>query len=119
MFFIDKNTFSWFNFIMVKFVEESNFKKNYQNLILPYINKRRSNGYFNSKNATKLFYSFFKADKERGAVILLHGYTESIEKYLELIYYFLNSSSNQFKNFNCKIFSFININIVYNDFTVF
>ena len=89
LFFIDKNTFSWFNFIMVKFVEESNFKKNYQNLILPYINKRRSNGYFNSENATKLFYSFFKADKERGAVILLHGYTESIEKYLELIYYFL------------------------------
>ena len=74
---------------MVKFVSESDFIKSYNNLIIPYITKRRTDGTFCGFNQAEIFYSIFKADKERGKVILLHGYTEGIEKYRELIYYFL------------------------------
>lgn len=74
---------------MIKFVKESDFVKSYENLILPYVNKRRTNGTFTGCNNLKLYYSLFEADKKRGSVVLVHGYTEGIEKYRELIYYFL------------------------------
>ena len=69
---------------MVNFLNEENYKIEFEKIALPYLNKRRTNSYFNG-SCGNLFYSFFKADKERGRVIIIHGYTESTEKYLEVI----------------------------------
>ena len=68
---------------MVNFLNEENYKIEFEKIALPYLNKRRTNSYFNG-SCGNLFYSFFKADKERGRVIIIHGYTESTEKYLLL-----------------------------------
>lgn len=79
---------------MRKYIEKNEFLKSYNNLIIPYITRRRTDGYFDGYGGGNIFYSLFKSDKPRGSVVLVHGYTESIEKYRELIYYFLKDGLN-------------------------
>ena len=57
--------------------------------VLPYLQERRQDEILKATDQASLFTSFFTADEPRGTVMLLHGYTENIEKFSEVIYGFL------------------------------
>ena len=76
---------------MVKILSEERFEKEFNSVVTPYLTKRLKEGYFKSFDGKELYYNHYKADKKKGAVVIVHGYTESVQKYLELIYYFLQS----------------------------
>ena len=54
--------------------------------VLPYIQQRRHDEVLPGYQGRALFTSRFDADEPRGTVMILHGFTENVEKYAELIH---------------------------------
>ncbi len=75
-------------------VKELDYKKTLEKKIVPYLESVRTDGYLDSFDGTKLFYHVYKADKPDKTLVMLHGFTESSEKYKEMIWYFLNNNFN-------------------------
>lgn len=78
------------------YISENNYKKDMESIVMPYIESRLESGYINGLNNAQLYYEKYKADNSKGNVVISHGYTESLEKYHEMIYYFLNEGYNVF-----------------------
>ena len=53
---------------------------------LPYIGARRTDMRVSGKDGRALFVSRFDADAPRGTVLIVHGFTENVEKFSELIH---------------------------------
>lgn len=49
----------------------------------------REYGYINGKDNLKIYYEKYKLKEEKGSILISHGFTECIEKYKEIIYYFI------------------------------
>lgn len=79
---------------MEKFICEANYINDMQNVALPYITERRTDEHIPSFDSNPIHIASFKADEPHGTVVVVHGYTESIEKYHEVIYYLLVSGYN-------------------------
>ncbi|MGN0143448.1 MAG: alpha/beta fold hydrolase [Clostridium sp.] len=78
------------------YISEDNYKENMDNIVMPYIESRLESGYIDGADNAELYYEKYKADNSRGNIVISHGYTESLEKYHEMIYYFLNNGYNVF-----------------------
>ena len=61
-----------------------------------YINSIKKSGYFKGKNNQKIYYEKYIIENEKGRIVILHGFTECIVKYLELIYYFTKEKYSVF-----------------------
>lgn len=59
--------------------------------VVPQLMSRRYDGFFVTHDGKKLHFASFTRPENRGSVTICHGYTESIEKYRELIYAFLQN----------------------------
>lgn len=59
--------------------------------VLPYINARRTDATVAGDGGRPLFTSRFDADAPRGTVLLVHGFTESADKFAELIHSLLRN----------------------------
>ena len=55
-------------------------KKNISNI--------KSYGYFIGEKNNKIYFQKYKVKNEKGRILISHGFTECIEKYTEIIYYF-------------------------------
>jgi lysophospholipase len=78
------------------YISEDNYKENMNNIVMPYIENRMKSGYIDGIDNAKLYYELYNADDAKGNIVISHGYTESLEKYHEMIYYFLKSGYNVF-----------------------
>ena len=54
----------------------------------PYLAKKRKEDYFLSSDGKKIHYEAYEKLLSRGSVVILHGFTESAEKFRETAYYF-------------------------------
>ena len=54
----------------------------------PYLAKKRKEDYFLSSDGKKIHYEAYEKLLSRGSVVILHGFTESAEKFREMTYYF-------------------------------
>ena len=70
-------------------VHSENYSVIMNEQVLPYLEARRQNETLKTPDQISLYTSFFTADDCRGTVMLLHGFTENIEKFSEVIYGFL------------------------------
>ena len=70
-------------------VHSENYSVFMNEQVLPYLEARRQNETLKTPDQISLYTSFFTADDCRGTVMLLHGFTENIEKFSEVIYGFL------------------------------
>ena len=70
-------------------VHSENYSVFMNEQVLPYLEARRQNETVKTPDQISLYTSFFTADDCRGTVMLLHGFTENIEKFSEVIYGFL------------------------------
>lgn len=79
---------------MLDFLDKINVieEKDYSNIMInevePYLEKRREDRYFFSSDGKKLHCEVYEKMLSRGSVVILHGFTESAEKFREVAYYF-------------------------------
>ncbi len=57
----------------------------------PFLEQRREAGFMERAPGEQIYYEHYRADAPRAAVVISHGFTESIAKYAESIYYLLHA----------------------------
>ena len=62
------------------------FSETMRGIVLPYINARRRDLTVAGKDGRELFVSRFDADISSGTVLIVHGFTENVEKFSEIIH---------------------------------
>lgn len=79
---------------MEKFIREDQYAQEMRTTVLPYIASRRADEQTPSYDGKLLHVVTFRADAPRAEAIIVHGFTESVEKYHEVVYYLLTSGMN-------------------------
>ena len=80
----------------VDIISESNYSSEMTNQVEPYLQKRRRDDFFLSADAKKLHYEAYEKLLSRGSIVILHGFTESAEKFRETAYYFRKAGYSVF-----------------------
>jgi len=70
-------------------LKEENYKETMERTVLPYLRERQSQLWPERQRGKKIHCMRYRADRAGGVVLISHGFTESAEKYQEVIYYFL------------------------------
>ena len=73
-------------------IYSQNYEKTLNETVMPYIEARRTNLKVEGEGRRPLYVSRFDADTSMGTVLIVHGFTENAEKYVELIHSMLNNS---------------------------
>lgn len=80
---------------------EEEYGEQMETVVKPYLSTRMTTAYVEREPGKKIFYARCLSDQPKGIVILSHGYTETIEKHLENIYYFLQGGYHVFMPEHC------------------
>ena len=72
-------------------VRSDHYAGTMNDVVLPWLAGRRTDATVAGEGGVPLFCSRFDADKPRGTVLIVHGFTENAEKYDELIHSLLRS----------------------------
>ena len=72
----------------INVIEENNYPSLMTDEVEVYLAKRREARYFFSADGKKLHYEAYEKLLSRGCIIILHGFTESAEKFREVAFYF-------------------------------
>ena len=80
----------------IELVNEENYIALMQSEIEPYLEERRSEGFFNGFDGKKLYYENYVSDTAVGCVVIVHGFTEFCEKYREMVYYYIQMGYSVF-----------------------
>jgi len=78
------------------YISEANYDQDMKNIVEPYINSKLESGYVDGDEGVKLYYEEYKVEEAKGNIVISHGYTESLERYHEMIYYFMKNGYNVF-----------------------
>ncbi|MCE5221960.1 MAG: alpha/beta hydrolase [Clostridium sp.] len=78
------------------YISEDNYDEDMKNIVEPYINSKLESGYVDGDEGVKLYYEKYKVEDAKGNIVISHGYTESLERYHEIIYYFMQNGYNVF-----------------------
>ena len=70
-------------------IPEDNYKETMLQTVKPYLAQRRTELWPEREAGKKLHLMRYQADQPKAVVVFSHGFTETEEKYEELIYYFL------------------------------
>lgn len=71
-------------------INEQNYIKTMTEEVEPFLKSKRNDGGFLSFDGNRIRFEEYTHPEEKGAVIILHGFTESAEKMREVSYYFYN-----------------------------
>lgn len=80
---------------------EEGYAEVMETVVEPYLAERMTTGYCEREKGKRIFYARCLADKPKGIVVISHGYTETIEKHKENIYYFLRGGYHVFMPEHC------------------
>ena len=78
----------------IDFIREANYKVDMENIVLPYLLQRKKSGDFERVPGHKIHYRTYAADTPHADVVLVHGFTEGLDKFNEVVYYFLQTGYN-------------------------
>lgn len=70
---------------------EKEFPVLLESRILPYLEERKNEGYFEREADRKIHYVAYSADAPKGIMLVSHGFTEAIPKYQEILYHFVTN----------------------------
>ena len=71
-------------------ISEEHYKDSMTETVKPYLAARRTELWPERVPGNKIHLMCYRADEPKAVVVFSHGFTESEEKYAELLYYFLN-----------------------------
>ncbi len=80
----------------VQIIDEKNYHTLMKEQVEPYLAKRRTEDIFLSNDSIKLHYEAYEKMLSRGSVVILHGFTESAEKFRETAYCFRKAGYSVF-----------------------
>ena len=60
-----------------------------QSTVEPYVAARKESGTFTRAAGQPIYYEHFCADAPKGVIVISHGFTESVQKFTESVYYML------------------------------
>lgn len=80
---------------------EDGYAEMMETVVRPYLAERMTTGYCEREKGKRIFYARCLADRPKGVIIISHGYTETVEKHAENIYYFLRGGYHVFMPEHC------------------
>ena len=72
-------------------ITDESFEETMRADVAPWLEARRETGYDEREAGQPVYYEHYRADARRGVVVISHGFTESITKFAEPIYYLLQA----------------------------
>ena len=78
------------------FISEENYADEMQQVVEPYLSNLEENGYIEGQEGIDIFYKKYILEDAVGSIVISHGFTEVIDKYNEIIYYFLKNGYSVF-----------------------
>lgn len=77
-------------------IDEQRFSEIFYQQVLPYLRAIKNEGYFSGKNGEKLYYVNYSHPFNKKAVVICHGFGESISRAAELYYYCIKAGYDVF-----------------------
>lgn len=84
------------DFVKDIYISENNYIGDMKDIVEPYLEDNMEEGYFKGKNSSKIHYKKYVVEDAKGAIAISHGFSESLDKYTEIIYYFLKRGYSVF-----------------------
>ena len=75
----------------MRWITEENYEEVMKTEVEPFVAARRESGYDERVKGQPIYYEHFKADAPKGVIVISHGFTESIQKFTESVYYMLQA----------------------------
>ncbi len=75
----------------MQWITEENYAQRMTEEAEPYLAARRETGFLERVPGRALYYEHYRADAPKGVVVVSHGFTESIRKFHEAVYYMLQA----------------------------
>ncbi len=75
----------------MNWIRENNYAEEMKTIAEPYIRARMECGFDTRIEDYPIYYEYFRADRAKGVILISHGFTESVQKYHEAIYYMLQA----------------------------
>ena len=72
-------------------ISKENYLVRMEREVIPLLGKCRHCGYFHPEGEGEIYYERYWREQAEGAVVIVHGFSESAEKYMEMIYYFFQA----------------------------
>ena len=85
-----------FNKFTNNYISEKSFQEEMRTKVEPYLDSLRKGGYLTGSNGLKFYYETFIKKNSKASIVICHGFGEFIERYHELIYYFLRENYSVF-----------------------
>ena len=73
----------------MRWIDDDQFKQCMESEVEPYLAARRETGFDERVPGQPIYFEHYRADAPKGAIVISHGFTESIRKFPEPIYYML------------------------------
>lgn len=80
----------------VEIINEEDYALLMETEVEPYLEKKRREDFIFTADNRKLHYEAYEKKLSRGSIVILHGFTETAEKFRELSYYFLKAGYSVF-----------------------
>lgn len=78
------------------FIDKNNYEDVMNSTVKEELDKLSTSGYFNGANDLPIYYEMYKKENSKGTIVISHGYSEYLDKYDELIYYFTSMGYSVF-----------------------
>lgn len=75
----------------MRWITEDHYEETMRAEVEPYLAARRESGFFERVKGQPIYYEHYRADNPKGVIVISHGFTESIRKFAESIYYMLQA----------------------------
>ena len=72
-------------------ITEENYEEQMRSIAEPYVAARTECGFDERVKGEKIYFEHFKADDPKGVIVISHGFTESIKKFTESVFYMLQA----------------------------
>lgn len=77
--------------IRMEIISEMGYRDRMEKEAVPFLKEHRYCGFFAPDGQGDIYYERYRQEKAGGTVVMVHGFSESAEKYAEMIYYFLQA----------------------------
>ncbi len=75
----------------MNWIKEDDYEKIMKEQVGPYLEARKESGFFERNEGEPIYYEHYRAEEPKAVIVICHGFTESIKKFSESIYYMLQA----------------------------